>query len=60
MEDIQQLIGQEVELTYLGINYKGKLIGAGASEVYLQTLTNQVELPLSGVTKIQALPERKT
>ncbi len=59
MDDLQSLQNKEVEVTYQGIHYKGTLIGAGVAEIYLQTTSGQVELPMSGVTRIRAVPERK-
>lgn len=57
MDNLQELQGKDVEVTYQGLLYKGKLIGTGMSEIYLQTLTRQVELPMSGITRVRALPE---
>ncbi len=59
MDSLQQLQGKNVEVIYQGIVYKGKLLGAGEAEVYLQTPSGRVTLPMSGITTVRALPSRK-
>lgn len=46
-------------LNYQGMRYTGKLLGVGETEIYLQTRSGQVALPLSGVSDVQALPQGK-
>ncbi len=59
MDQLEKLKGKQIEVTYQGILYKGKLLGAGMAEIYLQTPTGQIELPMSGVTRVRELPKRK-
>lgn len=53
MDRLQMLQGKQVEVVYQGITYKGKLVGASDSEVYLQTLNEWVTLPMEGVTEVR-------
>jgi len=59
MDPLQKLQGQSIELTYQGMRYTGKLLGVGEAEIYLQTRSGQVALPMSGVSDVRALPQRK-
>lgn len=59
MDALQNLKGKSVEIVYQGIIYKGKLIGASGTEVYLQTSSNQMVLPMSGITSVREIPKRK-
>ncbi|MBN4054859.1 hypothetical protein JYT87_04040 [Nitrospira defluvii] len=59
MDALQNLKGKAVEIIYRGITYKGKLIGASGTEVYLQTSSNQIVLPMSGVTSVREMSKRK-
>lgn len=47
------LQGKEVEVIYQGIVYKGKLVGASDTEVYLQTLNDWVTLPMEEITDVR-------
>ncbi len=60
MDTIQKLKGKSVEVVYQGMRYKGKLIGASPTEIHLQTTSNRVVLPMSGISSVQASAEGKT
>ncbi|MBI3805290.1 MAG: hypothetical protein HY282_16185 [Nitrospirae bacterium] len=53
MDRLQMLQGKEVEVIYQGIVYKGKLVGASDTEVYLQTLNDWVTLPMEEITDVR-------
>ncbi len=53
MDRLQMLQGKQVEVVYQGIIYKGKLVGASESEIYLQTLNDWVTLPMEDVTDVR-------
>lgn len=57
MDALQILQGKEVEVVYQGIIYKGRLIGAGESEVYLQTSHERVVLPMEDITEVRQAPQ---
>ncbi len=59
MDTLQNLKGKAVEIVYQGLIYKGILIGASGTEVYLQTSSNQVVLPMSGITSVREKPKPK-
>ena len=53
MEDIQKLIGKEVEAVANGIQYYGVLIEVSEDEVYLKTPLQWVVLPANDVSLIK-------
>ena len=53
MEDIQNLIGKEVEVIANGIQYYGVLIELSEEEVYLKTPLQWVVLPAKDVSLIK-------
>lgn len=53
MDILQALQGKEVEVVYQGTTYRGKLVGAGENEIYLQTLQEFVTLPMEDVTEVR-------
>ncbi|MCG3116598.1 MAG: hypothetical protein LLH30_13035 [Candidatus Manganitrophus sp. SA1] len=53
MDRLQMLQGKQVEVVYQGIVYRGTLVGASESEVYLQTLNDWVTLPMEDVTDVR-------
>ncbi len=59
MDTLQNLKGKAVEIVYRGLIYKGTLIGTSGTEVYLQTPTNQMVLPISGITSVLEKPTQK-
>ena len=56
MDILQTLQGKEVEVVYQGIVYRGKLVGAGENEIYLQALTESITLPMEGITDVREAP----
>lgn len=56
-DQLEILKGQQVEIIYNGIVYRGLLVGTTEDEVNLQTLTDWVMLPMEGITTVrQAKP----
>ncbi len=58
MDLLQQLEGKEVEVVSQGIIYKGKLMGASESEVYLQGLYDWIALPMEEITDVREIPTK--
>jgi hypothetical protein len=57
-DELEALKGQQVEVIYNGVVYRGLLIGATEDEVNLQTVTDWVMLPMEGITTVrQATPK---
>ncbi len=52
-DQLELLKGQQVEVVYNGIVYRGLLVGATEDEVNLQTLTDWVMLPMDGITTVR-------
>ena len=52
-DELESLKGQQVEVIYNGITYRGLLVGATEDEVNLQTLTDWVMLPMIGITTVR-------
>ncbi|HEY5649759.1 MAG TPA: hypothetical protein VIU33_09680 [Nitrospiria bacterium] len=53
MDELESLKGQQVEVSYNGVLYKGELSGASESEIYLKTASDWVTLPMSGITSVK-------
>jgi hypothetical protein len=53
-DNIQRLKGQRVEIVYNGVIYRGLLSGASEDEVYLQTQTDWVSLPMADISDLRA------
>jgi hypothetical protein len=53
MDPLQQLLHKKVEVSYQGICYRGILAFTGEDEIYLQTATDWVTLPMSGISDIR-------
>lgn len=60
IQSLNGLEGKAVEIVYQNLVYKGCLVGVSEEEVYLQTLSRRVVLPMSDITAIRALPEKAT
>lgn len=58
MNPLLNLQGKVIEVVYQEITYQGKLVGVGESEIYLQTVSNRVVLPMSGISAISASPKQ--
>ncbi len=52
-DELTQLQGREVEITYEGILYRGRLVGVDESELYLMTSAGAVNLPLTSITSVR-------
>jgi len=50
---LKKLEGKEVEVVSRGIIYRGKLMGASENEVYLQSLTDWIALPMQDITDVR-------
>lgn len=53
MDLLKKLEGKEVEVVSQGIIYRGKLMGASENEVYLQSLTDWIALPMQDITDVR-------
>lgn len=52
-DELTQLQGREVEVVYEGIIYRGRLVGADESELYLLTPGGSFNLPLENITSVR-------
>ena len=50
---LDHLMGQNVEVVYEGIVYRGLLVGTSETEIHLQTINEWVSLPLDGVASVK-------
>ena len=53
MDEMETLKGQPVEVIYNTVLYRGTLVGASETELYLQTSMDWVTLPLEGITQMR-------
>lgn len=53
MDELESLKGQPVDVMYNGVAYRGTLIGADETQLYLQTSLESVTLPMEGVTEVR-------
>jgi hypothetical protein len=53
-DSLESLKGREVEVVYNGVVYRGTLSGASEDEVYLETRTDWVSLPMADITELRA------
>ena len=53
-DELESLKGQSVEVIYNEVIYRGTLTGASEDEVYLQTSTQWLSLPMEGITQVHA------
>jgi hypothetical protein len=51
-DELSQLQGREVEVTYEGILYRGRLVGADESELYLMTPAGSFTFPFASITSV--------
>lgn len=58
-DELETLKGQQVEVVYNGITYKGLLVGASEDEVDLQTREQWVSLPMEGITSVRKAQEKR-
>ncbi len=52
-DELETLKGQQVEVTYNGLTYKGLLVGASEETLDLQTREQWIALPLEGITSVK-------
>lgn len=53
-DDLTALRDQEVEVTYEGVLYRGKLVGADETDLYLVTTAGSFTLPLDSISSVRA------
>jgi hypothetical protein len=53
-DDLTALRDQEVEVTYEGVLYRGRLVGADETDLYLVTTAGSFSLPLASVSSVRA------
>lgn len=53
MDELESLKGQQVEVVYNTLIYRGELAGASEDEVYLKTAMDWVTLPMAGITQVR-------
>ena len=56
-DELEALKGQQVEVMYHGLVYKGRLIGTTEHEVDLQTREQWISLPMVGITSVRKAEE---
>jgi hypothetical protein len=54
-DDLTALRDQEVEVTYEGVLYRGRLVGADETDLYLVTTAGSFSLPLASVSSVRAV-----
>jgi hypothetical protein len=52
-DELETLKGQQVEIIYNGLIYKGLLVGASEETVDLQTQEQWIALPMEGITSVK-------
>lgn len=53
MGELERLNGKKVEVVYNTVSYHGILSGVSESEIYLQTQSQWLTLPLEGVSQVR-------
>jgi hypothetical protein len=53
MDELESLKGQQVEVIYNTLAYRGELAGASEDEIYLKTMMDWVTLPMEGITMVR-------
>jgi len=53
-DDLTALRDQEVEVTYEGMVYRGRLVGADEADLYLVTTAGSFTLPLASISSVRA------
>jgi hypothetical protein len=52
-DELESFKGQQVEIIYNGLVYKGLLVGASEETVDLQTQEQWIALPMEGITSVK-------
>lgn len=53
LDELESLKGQQVEVVFNALIYRGELTGASEDEVFLKTAMEWVTLPMEGITQIR-------
>jgi len=53
MDELQSFMGQQVEVIYNTLTYRGELAGASEDEIFLKTAADWVSLPMEGITQVR-------
>jgi hypothetical protein len=53
LDELESLKGQQVEVVFNTLIYRGELTGASEDEVFLKTAMEWVTLPMEGITQIR-------
>lgn len=59
LDELETLKGQQVEIIYNGLVYKGLLIGTSEETVDLQTREQWIALPMEGITLVRKAPAQE-
>lgn len=54
LDELTALHDREVEVMYEGVLYRGRLIGADETDLYLVTTAGSFTLPLTGIASVRA------
>jgi hypothetical protein len=52
-DELEGFKGQQVEVIYNTLTYRGELAGASEDEIFLKTAVDWVTLPMEGITQIR-------
>ena len=52
-DELESLKGQQVEVVYNDMVYRGELMGASEDEVFLKTSMDWITLPMTGITQVR-------
>ncbi len=52
-DELEMFKGQQVEIIYNGLVYKGLLVGASEETIDLQTREQWIALPMEGITSVK-------
>jgi len=52
-DELESFRGQQVEVIYNAMSYRGELAGASEDEIYLKTAVEWVSLSMEGITQIR-------
>ncbi|MBI3995797.1 MAG: hypothetical protein HY349_07465 [Nitrospirae bacterium] len=53
LDELESLKGQQVEVVFNTLIYRGELAGASEDEIYLKTAMDWVTLPMEGITQVR-------
>ena len=58
-DELESLKGQQVEVMYNGLIYRGRLMGASEETIDLQTQEQWIALPIEGITSVRKAQDTK-